>query len=51
MIFINNNCQKPVDKCFCCYLSDASVKNTEAITLKGSVKRCSYFYRMHALPF
>ena len=29
MIFINRNCQKPVDSCFCCYLFDVSVKNTE----------------------
>ena len=30
MIFINRNCQKPVDSCFYYCLSDVSVKNTEA---------------------
>ena len=41
MIFINRICQKHVDSCFCCCLSDVSVKNTEAVTLNNSVKRCS----------
>ena len=41
MIFINRICQKPVDSCFCCCLSDVSVKNTEAVAMKSSVKRCS----------
>ena len=42
MVFMDRICQKPVDTCFCCCLSDVSVKNTEAVTLKSSVKRCSY---------
>ena len=41
LIFINRICQKPVDSCFCRCLSDVSVKNTEAVTQKSSVKRCS----------
>ena len=38
---MNRICQKPVDGRFCCCLSDVSVKNTEAVTQKSSVKRCS----------
>ena len=42
MILINRKCPEPVDSCCYYYLFDVSVKKTEAVTLRRSVKMCSY---------
>ena len=54
MILINRKCPEPVDSCCCYYLFGVSVKNTEAVTLRHSVKTCSYklpeIYRKPHVP-